>query len=200
MEVKLENLIEKIKKEGVEQAQKTSEEIINDAKQKAASIIDDAKQQANKIIEEAKQKATKLQRQGESALQQASRDTLLLVKERLIALFDKVFKKEISNALSPDFTQQLIKTIVEQWARDSQKEILVSKEDKEKIQELLFSSLKEELKNSIIIKVSDRISKGFRIGIKGEDVYYDFTDESITECLKEFVSPSLKEILNKKNG
>ncbi|RKY77890.1 hypothetical protein DRQ00_06210, partial [candidate division KSB1 bacterium] len=89
---------------------------------------------------------------------------------------------------------------VEQWARDSQKEILVSKEDKEKIQELLFSSLKEELKNSIIIKVSDRISKGFRIGIKGEDVYYDFTDESITECLKEFVSPSLKEILNKKNG
>ena len=200
MDVKLENLIEKIKKEGVEEAQKTSEEIISEAKKEATSIIADAKKEADKIIEDAKHEAAKFQAHGEFALQQAARDTLLLVKNKLIALFDRVFKKEISKALTPDFVKELIGTIVEQWAQDSKTEILVSSEDKEKIQTLLFSSLKDELKNSVTIRVSDRISKGFRIGLKGEDVYYDFTDESIIDCLKEFVNPSLKEILDKKNG
>ena len=48
MDVKLGDLIEKIKKEGIEEAQQTSDEMINEAKQKAASIISQAKKEAEK--------------------------------------------------------------------------------------------------------------------------------------------------------
>ena len=59
----------------------------------------------------------------------------------------------------------------------------------------LQSGLKDTLKNDFEIKVSNRINKGFRIGIKDEDVYYDFTDESIASSLLEFLNPTLQKLV-----
>ena len=50
MDVKLGDLIEKIKKEGIEEAQQTSDEMIIEAKQKAASIISQAKKKRRKLF------------------------------------------------------------------------------------------------------------------------------------------------------
>ena len=43
MDIKLENLIEKIKKEGVEDAQRKADEILKKAEKEAASIVEDAR-------------------------------------------------------------------------------------------------------------------------------------------------------------
>ena len=62
----------------------------------------------------------------------------------------------------------------------------------------MLSKLKGRLKSGITFKVSPNISKGLYIGIKGENVYYDFTDEAILELLKEHLRPFIVKIIEKK--
>ncbi len=202
MDVKLEDLIQKIKQDGIDEAQKESQAIIDKANQEAVAIIDAAKGQAKKLIEDGQNNIQRLKTNGEKSLQQAARDLSLSLKEQLTALLDRLLKQKISGTLSPEFIKDMITKIIDKWAQDKKAdiEVLVGEKDQKKLAELLFADLKEEAKKAIEIKVSPTIEKGFRIGIKDQEVYYDFTDESLLEALKEFLSPSLSAILNTNNG
>ena len=202
MDVKLENLIEKIKKDGIDQAEKESQTIIDKANEQATSIIEEAKKKAKEVVGEGEKEAEKLRKNAEKSIQQSARDLTLVLKEQLVALAEKLLKGKISQELSPNFLKELIVKIVQNWTSEKKQtlEALVNEKDKKKLEELLSSELKEQAKGVIEIKVSKAVEKGFRIGIKGQDVYYDFTDESFLEALKEFVSPSLAAILDANNG
>ena len=196
MDVKLEKLIEKIKAEGIEKAQQESSQIIDKAKSDAESILKETKKEAEVLIENAKKEVEKLQVSGKSALQQAERDAVLVTKEKLTKLFDKVFKTEISGTLNTELIKDLVVKMVENSNDKVKLTTLVSKNDMESLEKLLLSKTKKSLKDSVEIKVDKGISKGFRIGVKGEDVFYDFTDESITGFLREFLNPSIQKMLN----
>jgi len=202
MDVKLESLIAKIKQDGIEEAQKAYKDIIKKAKLEAEAIVKEAKGMAKRIEEQAKASAAKLKSNSQDSLKQASRDLVLALKEELIALFDRILKNKAGEALSTEFMAGLITKIIGKWSpKDSITwEVLVSKADKERIEKALIVSLKNEAKTIIEVKVSKAIDKGFRIGIKGEDLHYDFTDQSILEALEEFLNPSLLTILDANNG
>jgi len=200
MEVKLENLIEKLKSEGVEGAQREANEIIEKAKSEADAIIAKAKKDAEDIVAKAETKAQQFQQNSELAIKQAARDGELYFKGKINDLFDKVFKREAKAALAPDLMKEMILKIVDGWKSDANIELVASDEDAKKLQDLLFASLKEELKDGVLIKGSSDIQGGFKIGMKDENVYYDFSDESLAEVLKSFLNPRLNEILGKKNG
>jgi len=200
MDVKLENLIERIKQEGVEGAQKTSEEMLKKAQKEAEEIVKKAKKEAEKIIEDAKQQTDRMQKSSETDLKQAVRDSELLMRERFSALFDSVFKKEVSSTLKPDFIKDIILKIIDKWLKNPNIDIELSEEDKKNLEELLFTSIKKDLKKTITLHVSGDVNKGFRIGQKGEDVYYDFSDETIASMLKRFLNSRLIEILDRKDG
>jgi len=195
MEAQLENLIEKLKTEGVQAARKQSDDITKVAKSDAQKIIDKAQNEANQIIDQAQQKAVKFKTSAEAAVKQASRDTALIMKEKIFGLFDRVLKAQVQRSLSPDFLRELIPKIIEQMHTKETVEVLAGDADREKLQQFLQAGLKKELKNEVEIKVSNRITKGFRIGVKDKNVYYDFTDESIVAALKEFLSPSLAKLM-----
>ena len=202
MDVKLESLIAKIKQDGIEEAKKASKDIIKEAKAEAEAIVKEAKAKAKEIEEQAKVSAAKLKSNSQDSLKQASRDLVLALKEELIALFDRILKDKAGEALSTEFMAGLITKIIDKWevSGDIAWEVLVSKADKEKIEKTLIASFKKEAKTTIEVKISKAIDKGFRIGIKGEDLHYDFTDQSILEALKEFLNPSLSAILDANNG
>lgn len=198
MEVKLESLIEKIKKDGVEEAKKASGELINSTKEQAAKILDDARSQATNLIEGAKKETAGFRKSAEDAIKQAGRDLVLNLREELTKLFDRILKRDLSECLTPEFLKQLIVKIVDNWStgKNSSLEILASSKDKKQLEELLFSRFKNEANNTITIKASSNIDKGFRIGIKGENVHYDFSDESILESLKEILTPAVSRVLD----
>ena len=196
VEAKLENLIEKIKLEGVQEAKKQSDEIIAKAKEEASSIVITAKNEAEKIVENAKIESEKFRKNAESAIQQGARDVVLVLKEKIRDLFDRVFKMQISDVLSQEFLKDNIVKIIENWSQKQDLEILVSTEDQKNLMNLVFSAIRDELKDSLLLKADNRIHKGFRIGVKGEDVFYDLTDDGILEFLKQYVSTGVSEILN----
>ncbi|MBU0878039.1 MAG: hypothetical protein KKD55_00325 [Candidatus Omnitrophica bacterium] len=203
MEVKLESLIEKIKKEGVEEAMRAVQEIAKEAQDKAQEIINEAQAQAGKIIDEAKKEADKLEYNSELAIKQAGRDLILRLREEISRLFSNVLKRSLTHTLTPQFLGELVVKIIDQWLpqREAQTiEIIVNDKDKQKLEELILSQLKKEAGDRLEIKINNNIDCGFRIGIKGEDVYYDFTDESILESLKEFLNPTVSALLDSING
>lgn len=200
MDTKLDNIIEKIKKEGVEDAQKEAEKKLQQAHKEADTIVKEAQKKADNIISDAEKEIKKMKVSSEVSLEQASRDTLLQVKNSIIDLFDTVFKREIASALTPDFIQKLIVKMVEEGEQGEVEEVRLSKKNKKKVEELLISSLKKDIKKEINLQVDKEISHGFRIGLKNEDVYYDFTEESIGDVFMKYVSPRLREMLEKKDG
>jgi V/A-type H+-transporting ATPase subunit E len=195
MDVKIENIIEKLKKEGVEKAQKASEQILADAKKKADQMIATAQKDAEKIVDDAKKQAASFEESSRVALKQAARDGELLLKRRIHALFDTVFKASSGEAMQPEFMQKLIYKLVEQWS-DKDLEIRVSEKDLKSLKKLLLAGMKKKAKTGIELKASADLQHGFRIGIKGDDVYYDFTDDSIAEILRMALNPKLKKMLD----
>ncbi|MBN1895927.1 hypothetical protein JW906_15680 [bacterium] len=200
MDVQLGNIIEKIRKEGVEEARQMAENIVREAKAKAEGILEEAGKRAARMEEEAGKRSEEFQKSGELAVRQAARDTVLQLKTQIQDLFDRVFKREMSGALNPETVQAMILRLVEQWGRDSAVEISVSDEDLASIEKLLFAGTRKELKKTLVLHGSPDIEHGFRIGLRGENVYYDFTDESIAQTLKQFLKPRLKEVLDRNNG
>lgn len=201
MEVKLENLIEKIRKEGVDEAKAAAETIIAQANDRAKAIEQDAQAKAAGILSQAKQKAESFEINSRQALKQASRDTILAVKSQLFSLMDNLFKRQVGRELSPEFTKELIVKLAQSLApaKGQVLELEVSQDDKKKLEELVLERFKSAAGAAIEIKATRAIDKGFRIGVKGQDVIYDFSDESIAAALKEFLNPALTAILEKRD-
>ncbi|MBP7088200.1 MAG: hypothetical protein KBB01_02750 [Candidatus Omnitrophica bacterium] len=196
MEVKLESLIEKIKKDGVQEAKRMAQEIIDAAKKQAADIVKEANSQAQKIKEISQEEIESFRKNTENSLKKAARDLILTLREEIVSLFDKVLKKKISEQLKPEFITELIIKIVDilPAKKDKSLEVLISDKETGKLKNFLITSLKES-KKDIEIKTSKAIEQGFRIGIKGDNIYYDFTDEAIAQALEEFLNPAISEML-----
>ncbi|MFH1553231.1 MAG: V-type ATP synthase subunit E [Candidatus Omnitrophota bacterium] len=197
MEMDLKNIIEKIKEEGVFEADKKAAEIVEEASKKAKDIIQTALKEKEDIIKNAAKEAEKLTKNGEEAVRQASRDVLLSLREDIVALFDRLTKKDVAEQLSPDVLKDMIVRLVESVTEHKQFdiEVLLSKKDKDVLDRVLFDALKQEAKKGVTLKVSPGIEHGFRIGEKGGTSYYDFTDEAIAEAFALYLNPKIAEVL-----
>jgi len=199
MEVKLDALIEKIKQEGVEAGQTQGHQIVAQAKQQAQKLKDQAQAESQDIREQARKEAEQFQRNAESALRQAARDIVLMVRGQLVSLGEQLLQKALSAAFSPETMKELLVNIVQKWGPGSEAslEILVSQEDKGKLEELLFAALGDKARGGIEIKASPFLRHGFRIGSRDDQSYYDFSDEGITEALKLLVTPQVAGLLDR---
>ena len=200
--MELKNIIEKIKSEGVEEAEQKDSKIVKEAEQKASKIVKEAEEKKKDIIEQAKKEADKLKTNGEEALRQASRNVLLSLKEKITDLFNKVTEKKIGEELSPDALSQIIVKAIQDIKKTGEAniEVLLSEKDKDEVEKAVFSALKKEVSEGVTVKVSPRVEKGFLIGEKGTQMYYDVTDAAIAEAFNLFLNPRIEKILKEDNG
>ncbi|MCK4530113.1 MAG: hypothetical protein KAU44_02970 [Candidatus Marinimicrobia bacterium] len=195
MNVKLDSLIEKIKADGVDAAKKQAEEIIATANKDADEIIKKVKDKAAQYEKNAESEAKSYQKNAEIAIKQAARDTVLVLKEKITAILEQALLTDIDKTMNQDFLKDLIVKIAGVWAKDGDVEVLVNGMNVDALMAELKSALGNSVKSTIEVKLDRKISKGFRIGKKGDNLFYDFTDESILEALRIFLNPKLAEIL-----
>jgi V/A-type H+-transporting ATPase subunit E len=198
MEMDLKNIIEKIKEEGVGEAEKKAADIVDRAEDKAKGIVNTAEEKKENIVKTAEKEADKLRRNAEAAINQAARDTILGLREKIITLFDKVMKNEIEEHLSTNVIKDIIIRLAQDFKeeRKTEIEVLLGKKDVEKLEKVLLAELKGEMKKGITLKAAPGIEAGFRIGEKGKDSYYDFSDEAIAETFKVFLNPKIAKLLD----
>ena len=155
MDVQLQELIDKIKKDGVTAAEKEAAKIIAEADKKGETIVKDAEDQAAKIIKDAKAETKRMEKASDEAIVQAGRNMLLSFKDSIVAELDGLIKEETAKALSKDVLGKLIPETVKAWVKNtdaSELSILLSEKDLKALESSFKTKLKAEIKKGMEIK------------------------------------------------
>lgn len=198
MDVQLNELIAKIKSEGVKSAEEKSAEILRQTEKKADEILAAAEKKASAFLARAQEESRRFEQTGKESLKQASRDVLLTLKSRIIGLFDSVVLSETGKALSGKTLEEVIVSLIKAWNPNdlAELELLLSAEDLNRLEKNLRTRLSEELKKGMEIRLSSRVQAGFQIGERDGAAYYNFTDQGIAEILSGYLNAKLAECVN----
>jgi V/A-type H+-transporting ATPase subunit E len=193
-DISVQSLLDKIKREGIEEANTRAQEILAEARGEAERIIGEAQDEAEKLLAEAKAEIARNREAFESSMSQAGRDLVLGLKNDMSRLCQRIMEKEVASALTPEVMKEIILRMAGAWRVGEPGqgiEVLTSEKDRENLEKWLFHSLRDELKTGITLKPIDRIRAGFRIGEKGGSLHYDFTHEGVAEILMEYLNPRI---------
>lgn len=198
MDIQLQELIDKIKIDGVASAENEAKRIIEEAHEKAQSIINDAQKKADAFMQSAKAENSRMEKASIDAIRQAGRNVLISFRDSIIAQLNAIIKKDASSALSSDVLKTLIPELLKKLlAADdaSSVSVLLSQKDLDSVASSLSASLKTEIAKGLVLKASDSVSDGFRIGIKNGEAYYDFSSESVASLFSSYLNPQTAKIL-----
>ncbi len=195
----LQELIDQIKKEGIQAAENKAREIETEAQKKARALIEQAQAQASQLIARAQEECQKRTQATQMALKQAGRDMLLELKREIQRTLGKVILLDISEALAPQtlahILEALIKKFPEQPSDHLDIRVVLSPSDLEKLKIGFIEKLKHELKKPIELRSSEDIQAGFTISFDGGKSSLDFTDRSLAEYLSLFLNPEVASLL-----
>ena len=198
MDVQLQELIAKIKKDGVASAEASAKVLIAEAEKKAAAIIEDANKKSDEIIKGAKAEAERFERAGTSAIEQAGRNLLISFRDSLVGQLDAFVQSETAAAYNKDTLKKLVPETVKTWAKNSDASglsVLLSEKDAAALQGEFSAALKDEIAKGLEIKPDKTLSAGFKIGVNNGAAYYDYSAEAVADLFAAYLNPKIAEIL-----
>lgn len=199
MTEQLQELLERINREGIEAAESKGKKIVAEAEEKADKIISEAKDQADKTTRAAESEAKKLQENAEKAIKQSFRNIMISLKDEIRKYFDRILQAEIGEALTTDKLGDIIiavaKKCADQISGEKGVEVLVNKKDTKKLADTLLDRFKKEAEKGLKIKPVPSVDAGFMISFDGGESSYDFTDRGFQQLLSTYISAQLKKIV-----
>lgn len=202
MAEELQNLLDRIQKDGVDRAEVEATRIASEAKQAAEAIVAEATKQANAIRADAEKDAEAFEARARVSLQQAARDVVLSVGETLQTALREVVRHDVADAMTPEALQGMLASLVEAYLKEgtSNVEILVSESDRAALSDFFMSRFAATLKQGVDIKADDGVVRGFRVSVADEQVQHDFTDKAVTDALCQILRPHLAQIVREALG
>ena len=197
MDIRVQELLERIKREGVESAEAQAAAIVADAETRRSALIATAEKEGKAIIERAKADAARTGDAGKAALAQASRDLILAFRGEMEKLLASIVKREVDAAIDADTLKKALPAILEAWSKDGRDELSVLLPEKElKSLEAYFrDKLNASLKKGVEFKPLKDTKSGFRLVEKGGALYYDFTAQAVAEMLGAYLNTRLAAIV-----
>ena len=196
MEVTLHDLIESIKKDGVETAEKKADEIQAAAENRATEIVDAARAKADSIVAEAEHTAAMKEQSSIASIQQASRDLLISLRKSIIAIFDAVIEKQAAKSMTdPKLMAELVAAAVKADLLAGESGVF---EIDEKLSRKVSEQLKSELSAELLAKNEIRPVKGiqgFKLSDTGGNGYFQVSPEELAEMIGSFLNPEMRELI-----
>ena len=192
---KIQELTEKILREGVEKGQAEADRIIRQAKEQAEQILKDARQQAQEIAAQAQKEAAETAANTRNELKMYTGQALSALKSEITnVLTDGVVKEAVSEmTASPDFLGQFAVALAEKWSEGEPP--------------VLSSSEADSLKAYFAAKAKTLLDKGLTINkVNGKDTLLsiapadgsykvNFGKDEFETYFKNFLRPQLIEML-----
>ena len=191
MEIQLQELIEQIKKEGVDAAEAKAAEILAAAKAEADKIVADAQAEAEKIIANAKTENEKITRSSEDAIRQAGRNLLISFRESVARELKAVLNENVGAVYSSESLAALIARVIEGWTAKNDAEdvtVILNSEDIKALEGAALAGLKEKLLKGVTLKANDNFDGGFRIAVSGGSAYYDYSADAVVDMLANYLN------------
>lgn len=198
MDFQLQELIDKIKKDGVSSAEAAAAQITADAEKKAASIVEEAQKKSDDMIKNARAEIARLEKASEDAVTQACRNMLITFRDSLIAELDSLIQSEAAKAYSSDLMKTLIPETVKAWSKNadaSELSVILGEKDLKSLENELKAALKAEIAKGLEIKPDSALSAGFRIGVNNGAAFYDYSAESVADLFSAYLNPRVAAIM-----
>ena len=200
MDIQLQELIEKIKKDGVSSAETAAHKIIADAEKKASSIVSDAEVKADSIIKTAKAETERMEKASEDAIAQAGRNLIISFRDGINKELSAIVNSETEKAMDKDLLKKLIPETVKAWSANPDADdvsVLLPAKDLKALETSLKTALKAKISKGLVIKSDASLSAGFRIGSKNGSAFYDFSAEEVAALFSAYLNPKTTEIMKK---
>ena len=212
----VDELIAKLREEGVAAGRAEAERIVADARAEAAQILDKASGEARSRLETARREADAYRAAGEEALKTAVRDTVLTMKADLMERFSTDVKRLVSQQIGdPEILQKMVLEIAGR-ARDRADiedddalevvlpEAVIGLEDlrnnpeelgQGRLTKLVLGLTGEMLRKGVTFSASEDATAGIRVKVEDKSVTLDLTDEAVAALLLQHLQPRFRAVL-----
>jgi V/A-type H+-transporting ATPase subunit E len=197
MDIQVQELINKIKKDGIESASQDAARLKQEAETEARQIVEAARKEAAEIIARGKQDAERSEKAGVAALGQASRNLVLAFKGEIQSLLERLVSQELESSYSGEVLKTLLPDVLKAWGEKGTDSlaVLLPEASLDKLLAFFKTKLAAELKNGLELRSDRNLAAGFRIANKDGSAYYDFSADAVAEMLCAYLNPRLAEIL-----
>ena len=195
MENKIQELTEKLLKDGVERGNAEAEKIIAEANEKAAKIIADAKAQAEEIEAAAKKNAQGMEENMKSEVKMYAAQALNALKSEVADVVgDKVVKEAAADvAGDKDFMNEFMLKLAEKWG--AQEDIVISTEDAGSLKALFAKKAQALLDKGVKIEEVNGKKTLFTVAPADGSYRVNFGEAEFEEYFKNFLRPQLVEMI-----
>ncbi len=195
----LQNLLNRIQKDGVQKAEAEADRIVSEAKQKAGQIEQEAHDKAGQIVEKAEKEAEAFAENSRKSVKQAARDIVLSVEESIQKMMQSIMAVEINDVLDEKGLREMLGKFVEGYFSGDKTnpnvEILLNPEDLEKLKGHFTAEFKKAMSEGLDLTGEGTVVSGFRVYVKDEQVEHDFSRDAIVESLSRLLRPHIAELV-----
>ena len=193
---KIQELTDKIRREGVEKGQAEAAQIIAKAQEEAAKIVADARAQAEAIDRQSKKAAAELDKNTKSELKLYMGQALNALKSEITTVVTNKIVGQSVKGLTDDknFLGQFAVAIASQWAKNQ--ELVISTEDADALK-AYFAREAKALLDKGSVKIEKVNGKQTLFSVQPADGSYrvDFGKEELESYFKGFLRPQLIDML-----
>jgi len=195
MDTKIQELTDKIYREGVEKGNEEAKRILDDANSQKESILTEAQNQAKQIVADAEKKAAELKKNTEAELKLFAGQAVEALKSEVTNLITgEVTSSNVKAAVTDkDFMQKIILEMAREWAKTGA--LTVQTADADKLTAYFESNAKELLNKGIKIEKVSGKDASFTVVPADGSYKVTFGEEEFITFFKEFLRPQLIEML-----
>ena len=189
----LQQLLEKINKDGVEKAKSETLKIIDQANAQAKAIVATAAREAEQLVAHAKQEADAFEHRAEETIRQSARDTVLNVEKSVTAMLTALLLKDVSITMnSPELVAQLASEAVRAYIQEKGEMDVVASA---KLVDVIRAKLASEAVKGVTVVSDAHTGSGFKVRLENGRVEHDFSGAAVADALAKNLRPKLAALL-----
>ena len=195
MDTKIQELTDKIYKEGVEKGQEEANRIVAGAKEQEESIIHEAENKAKLILSNAEKQAEELKRNTQAELRLFATQAIEALKSEVANLVTDRIAKDNVRAATTDvgYMQQVILALAKEWAKNEA--VTIQTADAQALTGYFEANAKEVLQRGVRIEQVNGKKTSFTLAPADGAYKISFGEEEFVAYFKEFLRPQLIEML-----
>ena len=199
MQSKLQELTDRLYKEGLSKGKEEGEALVAKAEDKASEIIAEAQRKADAIIEKAQKDANDLKIKVQGDVKMAATQSIQATKRDIenLLMNGMIGGKATSVLSSADFVKEIITAVAKNFNSQDpvDLEVVLPESLKSELEPFINTQLVKALSSNVTAKFSGKIPAGFTIGPKDGSYFIDLTSESFENLIGEYLRPATKKLL-----
>ncbi|NDV59860.1 hypothetical protein [Bacteroides sp. 519] len=195
MENKIQELTDKIYREGVEKGNEEAQRLIEKAQEEAKKIIEDAKKEADSILAASNKSANELAENTKSELKLFAGQAVNALKSEITTLLTNQTISDSVKAFTADkdLLNNFILSLASKWCETEA--ITISTADADSLKKHFASQAKDLLDKGVTIEQVNGMKTLFSVSPADGSYKVNFGEEEFENYFKSFLRPQLIEML-----